>query len=150
MTNNYNPVWWDSDLTIYNKYTDPTTNVVRWYRTNLSNCFWKHERAKLSVGNTVLETDTVICRIPEDDRFKPKYEWLKIPNDEMSDYFTLGIEDIIINGYVSDDIDEYERGSRSTEIINKYKDLGVMQIDNVTINTGTGLLFNRHYLVKGQ
>lgn len=30
MTNNYNPVWWDSDLTIYNKYTDPTTNVVRW------------------------------------------------------------------------------------------------------------------------
>lgn len=150
MSNNYNPAWWDTSLTLYNKYEDPTTNIVKWHRTNLINCFWKHERANLSVGNTTIETDSIICRIPEDTRFKPKYEWLKIPNDEMSNYFTLGIGDIIINGNISDDIDEYKKGSRSTELIEKYKDLGTMQIDSVSINTGTGLLFNRHYLVKGQ
>lgn len=149
MNKNYNPSWWDTSLTIYNKYEDPTTKIIRWYRTNLSHCYWKYEKTKLSVGNTVLEADSTICRIPEDDRFKPKYEWTKIPNDQMSNYFTLGIGDIIIKGYVSDDIDEFKKGLRSTDLLEKYKDLGKMQIESVSINTGTGLLFNRHYLVKG-
>lgn len=33
------PIWWDTDLTIYNKFTDPQTQLIKWYRTVLTNCF---------------------------------------------------------------------------------------------------------------
>lgn len=64
------PIWWDTDLTIYNKFTDPQTHLIKWYRTVLTNCFWKYVGDKVSVGNTVLETNDIICRIPQNDKFK--------------------------------------------------------------------------------
>ena len=147
MTNN--PQWWDSTVTIYNKYSDPITNITRWYRTVLSNCFWKRTTEKISLNNAVLESDNVICRIPETESFRQKYEWLQIPNDQMQNYFTLGIGDIIVNGEVTDEINEYTVGTRSNDVLKKYADLGTMTIESVRINTKTGVLFNRHYLAKG-
>lgn len=144
-----NPQWWDSTITVFNKFVDPITNIVRWYKTVLLNCFWKRTVEKMTVGNTIIETDTVICRIPENANFRLKYDWLKIPNDQMNNYFTLGIGDIIINGSIDDDINEYTSGSRSTDILQKYADLGVMTIESVRINTKSGVVFNRHYLAKG-
>ena len=147
MTNN--PQWWDSTITVFNKFVDPITNIVRWYKTVLLNCFWKRTVEKMTVGNTIIETDTVICRIPENANFRLKYDWVKIPNDQMNNYFTLGIGDIIINGSIDDEINEYASGTRSTDILKKYADLGVMTIESVRINTKSGIVFNRHYLAKG-
>ena len=147
MTNS--PQWWDSTVTIYNKYSDPITNITRWYRTVLSNCFWKRTTEKISLNNTILESDNVICRIPENESFRQKYDWLQIPNDQMQNYFTLGIGDIIVNGEVADEINEYTAGTRSNDVLKKYADLGTMTIESVRINTKTGVLFNRHYLAKG-
>lgn len=143
------PIWWDTDLTIYNKYTDPQTQITTWYKTVVTNCFWKPAGNKVSIGNTVLETDNIVCRIPESDRFLPKFEWVNTPNDLMSDYFTLGIGDIIVCGNVSDTIDEYSSGKRSTDLIAKYKDLqGCIEIQQVAINTGLGRC-NPHYYIRG-
>ena len=123
------PIWWDTDLTIYNKFTDPQTQLIKWYRTVLTNCFWKYVGDKVSVGNTVLETNDIICRIPQNDKFKEKYEWLNTPNDLMTNYFTLSNGDIIVKGNVADEIDEYKSGKRSTDLIAKYKELqGCMEI----------------------
>lgn len=143
------PIWWDTDLTIYNKYTDPQTQITTWYKTVVTNCFWKPAGNKVSIGNTVLETDNIVCRIPESDRFLLKFEWVNTPNDLMSDYFTLGIGDIIVCGNVSDTIDEYSSGKRSTDLIAKYKDLqGCIEIQQVAINTGLGRC-NPHYYIRG-
>ena len=143
------PVWWNTTVTIYNRYENPQTQLITWYRHVIPNCFWKYVGDKVTVGQAVLETNNTICRIPESKEFKERHEWLSLPNDEMANYFTVGTGDIIVKGEVGDEIDEYVTGYRSTDIIAKYKGLqGCMQIENSAINVGAGRC-NPHYYVKG-
>lgn len=143
------PVWWDTTLTIYNKFEDAQTHVVRWYRTKVDGAFWKYVGDKVTVGKTVLETNNTICRIRKDSRFLPKHEWITKPNDKMNNFFTLGIGDIIVKGEVEDEIDEYVSGHRATDIEKKYKNLqGCIRVEEIAINTGPGRC-NEHYYVKG-
>ena len=146
--NNY-PSWWNTTITIYNKFTDSQTRLVRWYRHVIEKTFWKYSGNKVIVGNTVLETKDIICRIRKDETFKEKYEWENIPNDEMGNYFTLAPGDIIVKGEVEDEIDEYTSGKRSTDLKKKYKALqGCMEIQEFSNNTSGGR-GNEHYYVKG-
>ena len=143
------PIWWDTTLTVYNKFEDPQTQVISWYRTVIDNCFWKYTGDKINIGETVLETNNIICRIPENDLFVEKYKWIQLPNDEMSQYFTLGAGDIIIKGEVDDVVNEYSSGHRSSDLVAKYKNLqGCMEVQQITLNTGVGRN-NPHYFVKG-
>ena len=146
--NNY-PIWWDKTLTIYNKYIDAQTHVTRWYRTVVHDCFWKYVGDKVRVNDVTIDTDNTICRIPQNDKFLTKYEWEQQPNDLMENYFTLGLDDIIVAGEVDDEIDEYTKGQRSTDLVTKYKALqGCMRVEQVADNTGLGRCLP-HYYVKG-
>lgn len=146
---NVYPEWWDTTITIYNKFTDPQTRVISWYRNVIPNCFWKYTGDKITVGETVIETDNSICRIPKSDMYLDKYQWENTPNNEMSDYFTIGIGDILVKGEVTDIINEYEAGHRSSDFLAKYKKLqGCMVVEAYSINTGTGR-GSEHYYVKG-
>ena len=146
--NNY-PSWWDTTVTIYNRYEDPQTNIVSWFRKVISGAFWKYSGNKITVGNTVLETKDIICRLRKDDDFLEKHQWLALPNDQMSQYFTLAEGDIIVKGEVTDVIDEYTSGKRSSDLKKKYKALqGCLEIQEWADNTGGGR-GNEHYYVKG-
>ena len=146
--NNY-PTWWNTTITVYNKFTDPQTKVVRWYKTVVTGAFWKYIHEKVTIGQTTLETNSIICRIRKDERFLEKYEWLQKPNDEMQNFFTLGKGDIIIKGEVDDEINEYQQGKRSTDLIAKYKELqGCMSIEECANNTGGGR-GQEHYVARG-
>ena len=143
------PIWWDSTLTIYNRFEDAQTNVITWYRTVVNDSFWKYVGDRVVINQTVLETNNIICRIPESDKFLEKYKWIQLPNDEMSQYFTLGPGDIIIKGEVEDIVNEYQSGHRSNDLVKKYKQLqGCMEVQEVAINIGIGRN-NPHYYVKG-
>ena len=146
--NNY-PTWWNTTITVYNKFTDPQTKVVKWYKTVVTGAFWKYIHEKVTIGQTTLETNSIICRIRKDERFLEKYEWLQKPNDEMQNFFTLGKGDIIIKGEVDDEINEYQQGKRSTDLIAKYKELqGCMSIEECANNTGGGR-GQEHYVARG-
>ena len=146
----YVPPWWEKTITVYNRYEDPTTRVITWHRHKIDDCFWTYEGNQLTIGNTTLETNTTICRIPQDKLYLEKYQWNALPNDSLNNYFTLGVGDIIILGDVSDVVDEYASGHRSTDLINKYKDLqGCIIVQNVVNNTGTARCIP-HYLVRGE
>ena len=148
MSNLY-PEWWDTTITVFNKFTDPQTKVVRWYKTIVNGAFWKYVGDKVMIGKTVLETNNTICRVRKDARFLEQYLWLQKPNDEMQNYFTLAKGDILIKGEVEDEIDEYISGKRSNDIIAKYKQLqGCMTIEEIAINVGVGRC-DEHYYVKG-
>ena len=146
--NNY-PIWWDSTITIYNRYENTQTGIITWYKTFISNCFWKNTGNKVRVGQVELESDNIICRIPESDSYMPKYEWDLLPNDRKGGYFTIAQGDIIVNGQVEDNIDEYTSGHRSSDILEKYKYLGIMQIENTGINVGMGRGLP-HYFASGK
>jgi len=143
------PEWWETTVTIYNKFQDPITRLYSWYRTVVDGTFWKYIGDKVTIGQTVLETNTIICRIRKDDRFLPKYEWVNVPNDKMGEYFTIGKGDIIVKGKVDDVVNEYQQGHRSNDLLAKYKHLqGCMSVEEIAINVGAGRC-NEHYLVKG-
>lgn len=148
MSNSY-PVWWDSVLTVYNRYEDPQTNLVTWYRTVLSGCFWKYAGSKVSINQVALDTDNVVCRIPKNEAFLTKDKWIAIPADKKANYFTLGKGDIIVYGEVTDTISEYEDGKRSSDLLAKYSELqGCMEMQRIAINTGVGRC-EEHYYVSG-
>lgn len=144
----YTPPWWDKEITVYNRFEDKLTDVTTWYRKHLTNCFFAYEGNQLTIGSTVLETNTTICRIPQDKKFKERYLWEELA--DKSSFFTLGVGDIIILGNVSDIVDEYAAGHRSTDLINKYKDLqGCIKIQSIALNIGPARCIP-HYLVRGE
>lgn len=143
------PSWWNTTVTLFNKYEDPTTQLVSWYKTKIDGCFWSNIHDRVKIGKTVLETDGVICRIRKDDRYLELEQWLSLPIDKKSDYFTLSYQDIVIKGEIEDTIDEYQVGSRSTDLLAKYKRLQrCIEIEQFMDNTGGGR-GNEHYYVKG-
>ena len=149
MNNQPYPIWWDTTVTIYNKFQDPQTQLIRWYRTVVTGAFWKYVGNKVTIGKVSLETNDSVCRIREDARYLPKFEWVNVPNDEMSNFFTLSRGDIIIKGKVTDEINEYVSGKRATDIVAKYKELqGCITIEEVAIDIGAGRC-NPHYRIKG-
>ena len=146
--NNY-PEWWDKTITVYNRYEDPQTHVISWFRHVLDKCFYKDVGNTVNINNVQLETNNIICRIPIKDNYLAPYEWNALSNDAKPNYFTLKQDDIIVLGEVDDVIDEYTTGSRSTDLKKKYKALqGCLEIQQVGNNTGTGL-GNEHYHVNG-
>lgn len=143
------PKWWNTTVTIFNRYENPITHVISWYKTVVDGCFWKYVGNKVTIGNSVIETDNTICRIPENANFLEKYQWIALTNEERLTKFTVGQGDLIIKGSVADVIDEYTAGSRSTDIVAKYRELqGCIEVQRVAINT-TGGRNNPHYYVSG-
>lgn len=146
--NNY-PSWWDTTVTLFNKYEDPTTQLVSWYKTTIEGCFWSNLHDRVKIGKTILEADGIICRIRKDARYLDIEEWLVLPSDLKNNYFTLRQQDILIKGDIADEINEYQSGSRSTEILAKYKQFQkCLEIAQFMDNTGGGR-GNEHYYVKG-
>lgn len=144
------PIWWDTTVTIYNKYEDPQTHVVSWFRKVVEGCFWKSSGDRVSVGTVVIDSKATLCRIPKNPKFLERYEWEQLPNDQMSNYFTLGLEDIVVKGEVFDVIDEYTSGHRSTDLLNKYKtSQRCFEVQEFANNTGIGRN-NEHYFVRGK
>lgn len=152
---NFPFAWWDKTITIYNKDVDPVTQHTTWYRTVVKNCFWKAENITFSMGRygvstigVVTDNKNIICRIPKDKRFLDKRKWKETEN--KSGKFTLANGDIIILGNVDDVIDDYVAGSRSTDIIAKYKEFDAcLEVDTYIDNVQTGVSLE-HYRVVGK
>lgn len=141
------PEWWNTTITVYNKYEDPATHKITWHRTVVHDCFWKDTGNKIVVGETTLDTNSTLCRIPVSSEYLEKYKWDASSNKAR--HFTLSPGDLIIHGEIADTINEYEAGHRVSDIQAKYKKLqGCMMIEKCAINTGLGRGLE-HYLVKG-
>ena len=148
------PLWWDTTLTIYNRYIDDITYETFWYKHYIDNCFWKNTYDEVRIGTTVLLSNVNICRIPQSDNFMEYGKWRELSKADKPNYFTLCQGHIIVKGEAEETIDEiYPDGRnviRSTELIKRYTLTdGCMEIDNFVINIGGGRN-NPHYFVKGQ
>lgn len=142
--NNY-PEWWNDTITVFNKHTDRTTDLVTWHKTIIHDCFWKEAGVKVLVGTTLIDTNSVICRIRVSENFIDTMTWKTTPVESLSGHFTLQPGDIIVKGEVPDTIDEYVSGQRASDLMEKYDDC--LTIDMATVNVGGGR-GNEHYLVK--
>jgi len=146
--NHYAP-WFDDTITLYNKYVDPVTKKVKWYRHVITDCFYKHTVEKITVGKTTIDSNSSICRIRISDNFIDKKSWMNLSDIERSEKFTLSVGDIIIADETDFEIDEYMNGKRSSDMIKENKEWpGCFTIEVVNINVGGGR-GNEHYSVRG-
>lgn len=157
---NIYPTWWNTTVTIYNKYVNPTTDVISWFSHVVTGTFWKYTNNKVRIGDTLLETSDIVCRIRKSNEYMDNYLWDELVDEQPEsesevvptkhDFFTLRKGDIIVKGEVTDVINEYTAGSRSSDLIKKYKNLqGCMVMKEFTVNTDGGRC-NEHYLIKGE
>ena len=138
--------FWTQTITIYNRCEDKAEGTVKYYSHILHNCFVKRTNNQVTVGNTHIQSDDTLVRIPAQPDFLPVFEWKRADDDTKAGFITLQADDLIIFGAVADDIDEYTAGKRKNDIIEKYKDLGYMSVKSFNLNT---FLPTKHYLVKG-
>jgi hypothetical protein len=143
------PSWWDDKITLYNKYIEPTTKQITWYRHVIQDCFYKHTIEKVTVGKTTLDSNVSICRIRVSDDFVDKKSWMSLSDTERAKKFTLSGGDIIVADETTFEIDEYLAGHRSADLIKENKEWpGCFMIETVNINVGGGR-GNEHYHVRG-
>lgn len=144
------PIWWETTVTLYNKYTDPLTHVVTWFRHVLEGCFWDNTGNMVTVGTVQIQSNDVVCRIPESELYKSKLQWQNLPNDMLGDFFTLGQGDILVRGSVDDIVDEDSKGHRANDLIAKYKDTqDCIVVKRFSDNTGAGRCMP-HYYAAGE
>lgn len=138
--------YWNKTITLYNRYADEQTGLIKWYRHILEGCFVKRTNNAVSVGGIQLRTDENIIRIPEQSNFLHPSQWNLLSDDKKLNHMTLQAGDLIFLGTVEEEIDEYTDGKRSSDLIAKYSVLGSVYIKSVNINTE---LPNSHYYVRG-
>jgi len=147
---NHYPKWWNTTITLYNKFTDNELKKVVWYRHVIDGCFYKHDKESIMFSNTKLVSDVSVCRIPVSDKFKGRREWLKLSDDERYSFFTFGTGDIIVVDEVDFEIDERIKGRRSSDLIQEYAEWpGCFIIETVNVNVGGGR-GNEHYHIRGK
>lgn len=146
---NHYPSWWNSTITLYNKWTDPETKAVLWYRHVIDDCFYTHKIEKVTVESTTIESNVSVCRIRVNDSFINKADWNELEEEDKRTLFTLSAGDIIVAGETEFEVNEYEKDERSSDLVNKYKEWpGCFVIETVNINVGGGR-GNEHYHVRG-
>ncbi len=138
------PTWWNKTVTLYNRFED-ADGVVKYRRTVLSGCFVKTASALIVSGDTGKEKPQTTIRIRNSRNYVSVAEWLTDEN-KRNNGFTIQNGDIIVMGNVPDDIDEYESGKRSDNLINKYKSVGCITVEAYSINDFGTLA---HYKVVG-
>ena len=147
---NHYSQWWDDTITLYNKYIDPDTKKVTWYRHVIPDCFYKHTIEKITVGKTTIDSNVTVCRIRvNNDLFVDKKSWMLLTDAERAIKFTLSVGDIIVADEIDFEIDEYAKGKTSANLVNENKEWpGCFTIETVNINVGGGR-GNEHYHVRG-
>ncbi len=139
--------YWNKTITLYNRYEDDHSGIVKWYRHILSDCFVKQTNNKVSVGGVQLTTNDNIIRIPEQSSFLFPAQWRDLSDVEKKRCLTLQAGDLIFLGAVEEDIDELTTGQRANDLIVKYSVLGSVYVKAVNINDQ---LPNSHYYVRGE
>lgn len=136
-------MYWNKPITIYNAYED-TTGEKKYFRHNLFNCFVKRMDIRTTDGTATTRTGDTIVRIPKQPNYVDAYEWQKLP---IASKLTIQTGDIIVLGFVNDDISELESGKRSKDLKKKYQAMGVIEVAEFNDNTFLPL---PHYHIRGK
>ena len=119
-------------ITIYNHYYDKLTRLDKWNRKTLTGCMWRQTTTK-TVSNGKLEVDdSISITIPYQNGYLPPKQYAKLPNDQMSQYWTLDSNDnldVVVLGDIKVDLtDDYT-------LTDLRKDYDVYTVSAVSDNT---------------
>lgn len=128
-----------SSVTVVNAHRDTLTKEMVYRTTVLNNCMVRKKVDTSPTNDTLNTVDYYSISILYQDGYLKPFDYKQLPNDQMSNYWTLDTEeDLIILGEYTDQIDEtiYSK-------LLKRDDVGVIR--SVSDNTTVPLL--KHWKV---
>ncbi|WP_279005067.1 DUF6751 family protein [[Clostridium] scindens] len=142
MNPNYN-----TTVTLYNclRAADNPDKKDAWYKTTLTECFYKNVIGRVDDGKTSRMANAYTVRIPESNRYLPYAEWVKLTEEERQAFFTLHLDDIVIKGACSDNVTGTSPYT-AAELLRRHKpDSFVVTV----IADNTRCKYARHYRIGG-
>ena len=128
-----------SRVTVVNAHRDTLTKEMVYRTTVLNNCMIRKNVDTSPTNDTLNTVDYYSISILYQDGYLKPYDYRQLPNDRMSNYWTLDTEeDLIILGEYTDQIDE----TTYSKLL-KRDDVGVIR--SVSDNTTVPLL--KHWKV---
>lgn len=128
-----------SKVTVINAHRDTITKDIMYLNTVLENCMIRKKVDTSPTNDTLNTVDYYSITIPLQDGYIDPYNYHKLPNDQMSKYWTLDTEeDLIILGEYKETVTELDY-----EDLLKRDDVGIIR--SVSDNTTVPLL--KHWKV---
>lgn len=92
------------NITLYNKYIDPTTRAEKYQRTVINNVMWQGAKASSAASGGLLASNTANIFIPFalGTQYKDAQTWLALVS--KTGYWTLQEGDVIVKTAVTDEI----------------------------------------------
>lgn len=129
----------NADLTIFNKYYDPTSKSEKYQRTQIVGVVWENRKAANVIKSGLISADQVAIYIPfaRGANYLQPITWQALSN--KTGKWTLQIGDFVVKGLVNDSI-----GSSFTisDLKAKYNDvLSIKSVDTMD----RGSIHMRHW-----
>ncbi len=86
----------NSDITIYNKYYDSINDIDKYQRTVIKGVNWQGKRNGTVSDKGLLIADSTLIFIDKLDNYVSPKKFLKLSNEERSNYFTFTPGDKIV------------------------------------------------------
>lgn len=121
-------------ITIYNAYM--VNESIKWYRKVLHNVFLNSNKQYIqSKTGATVDTNNLLV-IPYQDGYIDPKEWVKLPNDKMKEYWTIGASqrDFYVVGECPYGIPPYTE----SQVRNMYESYTVKNVD-VKPNFNSGI-----------
>lgn len=94
----------NADITLYNKYYDNENDVDRYQRVVIREVNWQGKR-NATVGDKGLNRDdSILIFIDKIPGYISSKRFAKLTNEERPNYFTFGVNDIIVKGEIDFEI----------------------------------------------
>ncbi|AUM96331.1 MULTISPECIES: DUF6751 family protein [Clostridium] len=90
----------NSDITIYNRYYDFTSDTDKYQRTVIKGVNWQSKRNGTVSDKGLLLADSTLIFIDKLDNYVSPKRFLKLSSEERPNYFTFSVGDKIVKGEV--------------------------------------------------
>ncbi len=134
-------------ITLYNclKAAESADKRDHWYRHILDGCYYKAAVMRIDSGDSAGQQNTYVARIPESPQYKTYAEWVKLPDEERNQYFTMNLDDLVIAGECQEEITGGS-GQAAVQLLKRHKP-DAFKVTAVSDNTRA--MFAKHYRLGG-
>ncbi|NFC29184.1 hypothetical protein EXM98_19095 [Clostridium botulinum] len=94
----------NADITIYNKWYDSINDIDKYQRTVIKGVNWQGKRNGTVSDKGLLLADSTLIFVDKLDNYVSPKKFLKLSNEEKSNYFTFAPGDKIVKGEVEFEI----------------------------------------------
>lgn len=94
----------NTDVTIYNKYYDLASDTYKYQRTVIREINWQGKRNATVTDKGLNRDDSILIFIDKIPGYISPKRFAKLTDKERSNYFTFGLNDIIVKGVCDFDI----------------------------------------------